>query len=206
MAGKTTLALLLLIGFLLQPAAAAGAERTAGPALGLGALAAVAVADNPLGGSTEFFTPKAQAAGALRAVLDIPLFAALKLGIGFDLHGTTRSSYAGGWVYRSHWGGGLRLSASYGFPLSEPSRPLQLTLGAGIGGSFNVDLYTFTTLFFFYPGIFLEPYLELDHSKRKNSSVTLILPIDCYFRRDLGFNGSIGVGAVWRYTWRHHER
>ena len=149
MAGKTTLAVVLLIGFLLQPAAAFSAERSEWPALGLGVIAAVAVADDPFGGSADFFTPKAQAAGALRGVFDFPLFAALKLGIGFDLHGATISSYAGGWVYRSHWGGGLRLSASYGFSMSEPSRPLQLTLGAGIGGSFNVDLYTFTNLFFF---------------------------------------------------------
>jgi hypothetical protein len=206
MAGKTTLAALLLIGFFLLPAAAFAAERTVGPALGLGVLAAVAVADDPLGGSPDFFTPKAQAAGAVRGVLDIPLFAALKLGIGFQLHGTTISSYSGGWVYKSHWGGGLRLSAFYGFPLSAPSRPLRLTLGAGIGGSFNVDLYTFTTLFFFYPGIFVEPYLELDHSKRTNSSLTLVMPIDYYFRRDLGFYGSIGVGVIWRYTWNRHER
>jgi hypothetical protein len=169
-------------------------------------LAAIAVADDPFQGSADFFTPKAQAAGALRGVFDVPLFAALSLGIGFDLHGATISSYDGGWVYRSHWGGGLRLSASYDFPLSDPSRPLQLTLGAGIGGSFNIDLYTFTTVFFFYPGIFVEPYLELDHSKRKNSSLALVLPIDYYFRRDLGFYGSIGVGAVWRYTWRRHEQ
>ena len=200
MARKTTLLVLLLLTFLLQSAAADSGERTRRPVLGIGAKGAVAVADDPLGGSPEFFTPKAQAVGALTALLDIPLFSPLYLGIGFQLHGTTISSLEGGWVYKSHWGGGFRLSAGYGFLLSEPSRPLQLTLGANAGGSFNVDLYTFTTLFFFYPGIFLEPYLELNHSRRKNSSIALVLPIDYYFRRDLEFYGSIGIGAVWRYT------
>jgi hypothetical protein len=168
----------------------------------LGIQSGVALADEPVGSGypSGFYTPKAQAVGALAALLDFPLFSSLSLGIGLQLHGFTASSPAGGWIYRAHWGGGLRLSAGYGFELTEPSRPLQLRLGVSAGGSFNLDLITFTTLFFYYPGIFLEPYLEFDNPKRKNRSIALILPIDYYFRRDLEFYGSIGFGVVWRYT------
>jgi hypothetical protein len=200
MAGKTTLLVLLLFGVLLQSPAAQSAEGRKRSSVGIGLIGAVAVADDPLGGSPEFFTLKAQAAGAVNLLLDVPVFAGLHAGIGLQFHGTTISSYAGGWVYKSHWGGGLRLSAGYGFPVSEDSRPLQLKLGAAAGASFNIDLYTYTTLFFFYPGVFLEPYLLLDHSKRKNSSLAVVLPVDYYFRRDLGFYGSIGLGVIWRYT------
>jgi hypothetical protein len=200
MAGKTTLLVLLLFGMLLQSPAAQSAERKGPSMLGFGVIGAVAVADDPLGGSPEFFTPKTQAMGAVNLLLDVPLFSRFYAGIGLQFHGTKISNYAGGWVYKSHWGGGLRLSASYGHPVSEPSRPLQLKLGAAAGASFNVDLYTYTTLFFFYPGVFLEPYLLFDHSERNRSSLSLVLPIDYHFRRDLGFYGSVGLGMIWRYT------
>jgi hypothetical protein len=207
MAGKTILILMLLSCAVLPPAGAqeaAEGKRFWRPVLGLGILGAIAVADEPVGsGYPEgFFTPKAQAVGALRASLDLPLFYPVALGIGFQLHGITASNPAGGWIYRSHWGAAFRFCGSYEFQLSEPSRPLQLTLGISAGGSFNFDLVTYTTLFLYYPGIFLEPRLELNNVRHKNHSLALVLPIDYYFRRDLGYYGSVGLGAVWRYTRR----
>ena len=196
----------MLLIFSVLPLATAeevpGGERTWRPVLGLGIQSGVALADEPVGsGYPEgFFTPKAQAVGALSASLDLPLFSALFLGIGLQLHGVTASNPNGGWTYRAHWGGGVRVSAGYGFELARPTRPLRLRLGASAGGSFNFDLETFSTLFFYYPGIFLEPYLELDNPKREKRSLALVLPIDYYFRRDLEFYGSIGFGVVRRYT------
>ena len=119
------------------------AER---PALGLGTRTGVAVAAQPLGYDSDFYTPKAQAVWAVDGLLDIPLFSALSLGEGLQLHGTTASSLAGGWAYRSHWGGALRLGTGYGFTVSQPSAPRRLEIGASAGGSFNIDLYTWTTL------------------------------------------------------------
>ncbi len=203
MAGKTTLMALLLIAAVLAPVAADTDERSGGLVLGFGIQVGVAVADDPVGFPpeySEFFTPKAQAVGALSGLMDIPLFSSLSLGIALQLHGITISNYSGGWVYRSHWGGALRLSGAYGFQLTDPSRPLQLKLGVSAGASFNFDLQSLTTLFLFYPGIFLEPYLVLDNPERERRSIALVLPIDYYFRRDLGFYGSIGIGVVWRYT------
>jgi hypothetical protein len=189
---KTTLFLCFLIFTFVLPAPM---EGIGGLALGIGAQGGVALTDHP----DEFYTPKAQFAGAVTALLDIPLFSTLSLGFGLQLHTTTASSLAGGWLYRSHWGGGLRLSAGYGVQLLTSSRPLQLELGATAGGSFNFDLYTWTTLFFYYPGIFIEPYLEFRNLKRENHSIALVLPIDYYFRKDLRYSGSIGIGVVWRY-------
>ena len=206
MTRTTTLLVLLLIAAVLPPAKAVASARSPGtekPVLGLGIQGGIAVADDPAGYPPEYselFTPKAQVVGALVALLDVPLFSRLSFGIGFQLHGFTRSSLDGGWYYPAHWGGGLRLSGSYGFELTRPSSSLRLRLGASAGGSFNFDLKSLTTLFFFYPGIFLEPYLELDNPERENRSVALVLPIDYYFRRDYGLYGSIGFGIVWRYT------
>ena len=205
MARKTTLAVALLIASVLHlagaedPAAGARAER---PVLGLGISGAVAVVDEPRdsGYPAGYFTPKAQALGAFNVLLDVPLFSSLSLGIGLQLHGATASSPAGGWTYPAHWGGGVRLCGSYDFELSKPSGQLRVRLGASAGGSANFDLQTFTTLFFFYPGIFLEPYLELDNPKRERRSIALVLPIEYYFRRDYKFYGSIGLGIVRRYT------
>jgi hypothetical protein len=205
MAGKTTLIVLMLIFGILSPATAEEAtegEHIWRPVLGLGIRSGVAVAAEPVGSGypAGFYTPKAQAVGALSASLDLPLFSALFLGIGLQLHGVTASNPAGGWTYRAHWGGGFRVSAGYGFELSDPTAALRLTLGTSAGGSFNFDLKTFTTLFFYYPGIFFEPYLELDNPKRAKRSIALVMPIDYYFRRNLEFYGSIGFGVVWRYT------
>jgi hypothetical protein len=196
MGRKTTVLIVLLLGSgLLLPVTAAAERR---PALSVGMQAGVAVADDPVGGySTEFFTPKAQACGALSALLSVPLFSVASLGLGLEFHGTTASSPAGGWEYRSHWGGAFRLSAACGWELTPPSR---LELGASIGGSFNFDLYTRTTLFFFYPGIFVEPYIALRSARRPNRSLALILPVDYYFRRDLEFYGSISIGVRWRFA------
>ena len=205
MACKTTLLLLLLVGSVLPLAAEEASpvgERNWRPVLGLGFLGAVAVADQPVGpGYPEgFFTPKAQAVGALSASLELPVFSGLFLGLGLDLHGATASNPAGGWTYRAHWGGGLRLAAGYGFELAGPPGKVKLELGASAGGSFNYDLISLTSLFIYYPGIFLQPYLEFDNPERKGRSIALVMPIDYYFRRDLEFYGSVGLGVVWRYT------
>jgi len=142
MVKKTTLLFffLALAAFLPNPVSGIG-----GLALGLGTHGGVALSGHP----DEFYTPKAQAIGAITALLDVPLFSSLALGFGLQLHTTTASSLSGGWSYRSHWGGGLRLSAGYGVQLPASSRPLQLELGASVGVSFNYDLYTWTTLFFY---------------------------------------------------------
>jgi hypothetical protein len=189
---KTTLLFFFLILAMVLPTPLSGIT---GPVLGVGIHGGVALTDHP----DEFFTPKAQAVGAVTALLDIPLFSSLSLGVGLQLHSAMASSLSGGWRYRSHWGGGLRLSAGGGLQLSSASRPLQLELGASVGGSFNFDLYTWTTLFFYYPGVFFEPYLEFYNQKRAKHSFSLVLPIDYYFRKDLDFSGAIGIGVVWRY-------
>ncbi len=196
MVKKTTLLFFFLAFTVVLPTPVQGIS---GFALGVGTHGGVAVADDPVGFSPDFYTPKVQVVGAVTALLDIPLFASLSLGFGLQLHTTTASSFSGGWSYRSHWGGGLRLSAGYGVQLPASSRPRQLELGASAGASFNYDLYTWTTLYFFYPGVFLEPYLELYNPKRERYSFTLVLPIDYYFRKDLSFSGSIGIGVLWRY-------
>jgi hypothetical protein len=186
------------MSFILPPLI--GANSLDRPAIALGIQGGVAVADDPVGFSSEFFTTKVQIMGALNALLDVPVLPSLSIGIGMQLHGIRASSLAGGWSYKSHWGGGIRLSTAYGSGISEPSQPLQLELGTSIGASLNFDLETWTTLFFFYPGVFLEPYLQLNSSRRKNCSTAIVLPIDYFFRRDLELYGSIGLGVLWRYT------
>ena len=81
-----------------------------------------------------------------------------------------------------------------------------LRLGASVGGSVNYDLISLTSLFIYYPGIFLQPYLEFRNRERERRSIALVMPIDYYFRRDLEFYGSVGLGVVWRITRRSHVR
>ncbi|MBN2551853.1 MAG: hypothetical protein JXB06_03740 [Spirochaetales bacterium] len=191
---KTTLCAFLLLSLaMLATAPACWAER---PVLGLGIVGGAAVTDAP----GDFYSPKAQAVGALGALLEIPVRGHVPLAIALRVHGTTASSLSGGWGYRSHWGGDLRLSGGYRWaPFGQPDS-LQLALGVSAGASVNFDIYTWTTLYFFYPGVFLEPHLLLHAPAMKRHGIALVLPIDCYFRRDLDFYGSIGLGVFWRYT------
>jgi hypothetical protein len=190
MVRKTTLIVLLLAIFTTLPRTRVHAGEK--PVLGLGGSGGATLAD----AAGDFFVPKAQGMGTLSASLEAPIFDILALGLGLQFHAITSSSLSGGWGYRSHWGGALRVSLGY-----RPADAVErwLTMGITGGVSLNFDLYTWTTLFFYYPGVFLEPYLELRSLKAPRHSLAFILPLDWYFRRDLEFFGSIGIGVVWRY-------
>ncbi len=146
----------------------------------------------------EQLPAKSQGAGSLALLIDIPLYSSLFLGIAWQLHGTLASNLSGGFQYKSHWGNGLRLAAGYGFALPGSGRPA-LELGTSAGASLNYDRYTLTWLTFFYPGMFLEPYLELCHPGPGKNSLKVVLPLDWYFRKDLEISASIGIAVQWRY-------
>lgn len=198
MVKKTTLYLCFLIFAALLPAPVSGID---GLALGAGVYSALAITN----GVGDYFTTMPQAAVGGSVFLDIPLFSSFSLGLALQVHDTLASPFSsGGWYYKSHWGTGFRTSIGYGILLPS-SGPRDLQLGTSLGASFNYDRRTLTSLFFFYPGVYLEPFFEFSSLKPKKYSFTLILPIDYYFRKDLDFSGSIGLGILWRYYLKRKE-
>lgn len=190
-----------VLAVLLLTAVASPSFSQSAPSLGAAFHAGVAVSDDP----RSFYTAKLQASGALRGSIELPLFFPVSLELALQLHDTFASSLSGGWGYRSYWGWGARLAAGFALPLRSSSADRTVKAGAFVGASGNYDRYTWTHLFFFYSGLFLEPFLEFHFTALKRQSFSLIMPIDYFFRKDLRFSGSVGIGLQWRYYLRRSQ-
>lgn len=127
--------------------------------------------------------------------------AGISLGIGpitvgpyLGLHYTGASSISGGYAYRGfrgwHWGGRVGIR---GKPL-EIGRSLSLRPGLRAGGSVRYSRLQYTELIFFYPQIGVAPYVDVGRA-RDTWWARFLLPIDVYFRRDLDYSVSMGLGV-----------
>ncbi len=144
------------------------------------------------------FPTKVQMGGNLGLMFELPIIVPLSLGSSLAVHNTLASSLQGGILYRGFSGTDLRLFASVkGLIYIGPGR-FDLYIGASGGGSARYDRYDYTMLYFFYPGIFLEPFLEMHITKRGMHSFQLSLPLDLFFRKDLAMHGSFGIGIMWK--------
>jgi len=149
----------------------------------------------------ERFPMKSQWDINLGAGADLPIGGPISLGLGLAFHNTAASSLEGGFLYRGHSGMDCRLY------LTAAHLPPAFQLGnfhidSGISAGFlaRYDKYELTTLYFFYPGIFLQPFVEVGKAGRLNLIVSL--PLDYYFRRDLKLSLSAGLGLSLRWYFR----
>jgi hypothetical protein len=146
----------------------------------------------------ERFPMKPQWDINLGAAADLPIGQTLSLGLGLAFHNTAASSLEGGFLYRGHSGidSRLYLTAAH---LPPAFRLDYFHVDSGISAGFlaRYDKYELTTLYFFYPGIFLQPFLEF--SKAGRLSLIVSLPLDYYFRRDLKLSLSAGLGLSLRW-------
>lgn len=135
------------------------------------------------------------------AAVDLPLSESISLGMGLAFHHTAASSLEGGFLYRGHSGMDCRLYLT----AERILLPLRLTdfrIYPGLSAGFlaRYDKYELTTLYFFYPGIFLQPFVEVGKAGRL--SLIVSLPLDYYFRRDLKLSLSAGLGLSLRWYMR----
>jgi hypothetical protein len=84
------------------------------------------------------------------------------------------------------------------YPLGATAGQRLVRAGGATGASLNYDRYTHTDLYFFYPGWFLEPQLELQLRPGGRTSLALSVPLDVYFRRDLQVATAIGLATSFR--------
>jgi hypothetical protein len=164
-----------------------------GFALGLRSGGAVALTESPL------FPMKAQAAWQAGAMSEFALFGFIALGISLDYHYTAASDLAGGFLYRGHGGFCPGLYLSVKAPLIRSAKRMALYGGAAVGGSANFDRYSLTELYFFYPSLFLEPFLEFHFPRLGPNTFCLSAPLRLDFRRDLERSLAIGLAVSWRY-------
>jgi hypothetical protein len=194
MTGKRAAIFGLLL--LLPPLAAAPLSSypaVQGFALGMRSGWAVALTQSPL------FPMKAQAAWEGGVLAELPLFGFLAVGISLDYRYTAPSDLAGGFLYRGHGGICPGLYLSIKAPLIRAPKRMGLLGGLATGGSASFDRYSLTELYFFYPSVFLEPFLAFYFPRLGPNTFCLSAPLRLDFRRDLDRSLAIGLALGWRY-------
>jgi len=164
-----------------------------GFALGLRSGWAMALTQSPL------FPMKAQAAWEGGALAELPLFSFLALGFSLAYRFTAPSDLAGGFLYRGHGGICPSLYLAARVPLVRAPKRMGLLGGLAAGGSASFDRYSLTELYFFYPSIFLEPFLAFYFPSQGPHTFCLSAPVRLDFRRDLDRSLAIGLALGWRY-------
>lgn len=153
----------------------------------------------------ERFPMKPQWHINLGAGADLPMGGPISLGLGLAFHKTAASSLEGGFLYRSHSGMDCRLYLT-AERILLPLRLRDFRIYPGLAAGFlaRYDKYELTTLYFFYPGIFLQPFVEIGKAGRL--SLIVSVPLDYYFRRDLKLSMSAGLGLSLRlYMRKNYE-
>jgi len=194
MTGKRAAIFGLLL--LLPPLAAAPLSSDfaiRGFALGLRSGWALALAQSPL------FPMKAQAAWQGGALAEFPLFGFMAIGVSLEYRYTAPSDMAGGFLYRGHGGICPGLYLSIQAPLIRAPKRMGLLGGLATGGSASFDRYSLTELYFFYPSVFLEPFLAFYFPRLGPNTFCLSAPLRVDFRRDLERSFAIGLTLGWRY-------
>ena len=149
----------------------------------------------------ERFPMKPQWDINLGTAVDLPIGDHISLGLGLAFHTTAASSLEGGFLYRDHSGMESRfyLTAAHLPPFFRLDY-FHIDAGISAGVLARYDKYELTTLYFFYPGIFLQPFLEFSGARRL--SLIVFLPLDYYFRRDLKLSLAAGLGLSLRWYLR----
>ncbi len=194
MTGKRAAIFGLLL--LLSPLAAAplpAYPAVRGFALGLRYGWAMALTQSPL------FPMKAQAAWEGGVLAELPLFGFLAVGFSLAYRFTAPSDLAGGFLYRGHGGICPVLYLAAKAPLVRTPKHMGLLGGLAAGGSASFDRYSLTELYFFYPSIFLEPFLAFYFPRLGPNTFCLSAPVRLDFRRDLIRSLAIGLAFGWRY-------
>ena len=142
---------------------------------------------------TEIFAVKPQAGGSLGLSLEFSPTTFLGFALAYAYHWTGPSNIEGGFVYRTYSGSDFRLSVSLRYAELFNNETVILIFGSYQGGIARFDHYDLAALHFFYPGLFVEPFLELGLHEWPESSMRLSLPLDYYFRHDLALSASVGL-------------
>ena len=144
------------------------------------------------------FPMKAQAAWEGGVLAEFPLFGYVAVGITLDYRYTAPSDLAGGFLYRGHGGICPGLYLSIQAPLIRAPKRMGLLGGLATGGSASLDRYSLTELYFFYPSIFLEPFVAFYFPSQGPRTLSLSVPLRVDFRRDLDRSFAIGLTLGWR--------
>jgi hypothetical protein len=144
--------------------------------------------------SAEGFGPKVQLGGGGYVRLGLPLLDWLELDVNLGILGQAPSNSSGGFTYRGLCGGCLGVSAEASAPIGSWERFGQLRAGGGLGAAAVMAKYEYTTLYFFYPELRAEGFVEYNPAFLPSLGLRLSLPVRVELRRDVDYAVAIGLG------------
>ena len=153
------------------------------------------------------FPAKPQPDGGIGFNLEFTPLSFLGIGASLGYHWTGTSNLDGGFLYRAYSGGDLRLFLSLRYLTLVQNDSITLLLGSNQGAVARLDRYELTTLYFFYMGAFVQPFLELGFNRYPPASIQFSLPLSYYVRKDVDLNLAVGLGvsfkmAPFRKSWK----
>jgi len=121
----------------------------------------------------------------------------IELGLGETWISETYISTSG-WLYRGYRATTLTASFLYTHPVSIDLREIPLSWGIAGGGGASLAVYTLAYQYFFYPSLFIEPFLEtILGSKAYVLRISSPLVWNFAADRDISFEGRITLGFVY---------
>ncbi|HVO37778.1 MAG TPA: hypothetical protein VMV03_02010 [Spirochaetia bacterium] len=147
------------------------------------------------------YGPKEQGGGGGELYCFFPFSAWLGMAATFGLFETVPSDATGGFVYRGYGTGVLGASLEAKGPIADLSGLGRLMGGGSVGAAAAWAAYQYTTLYFFYPEVLAEGFLDFAFSGLPSLHVRFSLPLAAQFRRDLdySFSASLGLGVIYAF-------
>lgn len=147
------------------------------------------------------YGPKEQGGGGGELYFFFPFNGWLGIAATFGLFETVPSDTTGGFVYRGYGTGALGASLEAKGPLSDIRGLGKLTGGGRVGAAADWAAYQYTSLYFFYPEILAEGFLDLAFAGAPSLHVRFSVPLRAQFRRDqdYSFSASLGLGVIYAF-------
>jgi hypothetical protein len=145
------------------------------------------------------FGPKLQLGGSVSFDLGFPLASWLALSTSLDVFGVLPSDAQGGFLYRGFGGGAVTVMLRGRGVVASSARLGEIGMGGGLGASAAVPSYQYTTLYFFYPEVGLEGFIDFRPAGVHGWSFQFSIPVRAQLRRDLDYSFSAGAGLSVQY-------
>jgi hypothetical protein len=169
-----------------------------------GALSALSVGLGGTGtvqlGAGQGFDPKLQFGGGGTLAVSFPILGWLDLRTDADFFAVLPSDIAGGYLFRGYVGGALALGADAHAPVAQWKGVGLLDAGGGLSLAGAFVGTTYTSLYWFYPEVRLEGFLDFRPEALKSLHCILYVPLHWELRKDMDSCFSTGIGLRVAYS------
>ncbi len=151
--------------------------------------------------NAQGYGPKEQGGGGGELYFYFPLNGWLGIVATFGLFSTLPSDATGGFTYRGYGSGALGASLEAGGTIAAWENAGRLEAGGRLGASADWGAYQYTSLYFFYPEVMTEGFLDFVFAGLPSLRLRFSLPVRVQFRRDIdySFSAALGLGVIYAF-------